>query len=174
MDSGVAALLGAGIGGLASLLGGFFGPWIRDAATRRSMRREAAEDAIRENVVGAIEAFGKLLKAHQSGAPIDEGLHIAATIGISRVAVLLKPDDVDVSEAMARALNTIDSGSPAGATAMSVIQAVLPEWIRGELKGEHVLARYEEGLVTYAEFTVVEKARRAAEKALREEQEAAK
>lgn len=144
MDAGLAALLGASIGGFATFLAGFLGPWVRDVFERRARSKEARSTALREQIVLVVEALGRLLRAKQAG---DSGaytsLHTDAAVAITRFAVLLDSEDAQVESLLGMVLNSIAQlTTPVAAIALTEAQQILHIWIRGDITGSKVVEDY--------------------------------
>jgi hypothetical protein len=149
MDPAFAALLGASIGGAASIMAGTVGPWVKDSVDRNSAFKTTLKRETRQEVVGVISSFGSLLRARQTnqdGASIL-ALHTDCAVSITRLSVLLRKNESDIEAMLGMVLNTISSMRPVlEAYALTAMQDVLHRWSRGELKGSGIGDEYERQL----------------------------
>lgn len=146
MDPGVAALIGALVGGVSSLLAGFFGPWLKEALSRKTQQRESLRTQLRVEIASVVEAYGSLFRARQREGRIGldpATAHILAATAAARVGLLLDQSESEVDKVMGRALNSIMFQDTAkGAIALSCMQRVVLEWYRGEIPAQSVSDQY--------------------------------
>lgn len=136
MDSATAGLLGAGIGGLASLLGSAVAPWLRDLADRRYRAKQAqatlARDALTMLLTAALQKT-QTLEQQQAAAQQEAAV-------IMEIRLLDRKYSREVSEALMYAMTLLRT-NPAHLTGVTAIVAdVLPQWHAGRIDGRAVFA----------------------------------
>jgi len=143
MDPSTAALIGAGIGGGVSLLSGTAVPWIREAVTRRSVRRETNRAELRISLVDVMNTYSAYLRTRQEGSPPFGVPHNLAAVSASRLAFLLSRKDAEVESLLTNALNLLNGDSLTKSEAsMGQMQKLLHRWFRGEIPAEGIVKEY--------------------------------
>lgn len=139
MDNVTAALLGAAIGSLASIIAAVAGPSIAGRATwRREQRRD-----LREEIANVLSSLMSLLASRRSGSGDQLERHTDAVTAVTRLSVLLGPRESDVEKALNFALDLVSNDKiAAGAAAINALRVVLHEWYRGEIRGKKIGDRY--------------------------------
>jgi hypothetical protein len=131
MDSATAGLLGAAIGGAASLLGSAVAPWLRDIADRKHQEK-------RSRATLARDALALLLAAATQQTQTLEQLRASsereATV-IMEIRLLERRYSKEVSEALMYAMTLLrmDPRRLTGVT--SILTDVLPAWHAGKIDG---------------------------------------
>jgi hypothetical protein len=142
MDAGLAALIGAGIGAITSLLGSFFGPWLRDVATAKAKRKEDARLALRTELIATIEAFGNVLRARHEHTELNPR-GIAAGVAVTRVALLLESDEKNVEQLLSLTQNVLrDPDLKVAEAGMMQMQLLVHRWFRGDIAASRLIVAF--------------------------------
>lgn len=141
MDPAIAALIGASVGAVASVLAGLVGPWIRESESRRARRRDDLRELQRLEVLAVIEAFSNLYRLRYLGIR-DESFaaqHTAAIVAINRLAIVTEARDRDLERMAGFALDAVADGHPKAAeVSLRLATETLHRWYRRELRGERI------------------------------------
>ncbi|SOC88542.1 hypothetical protein SAMN05660766_2249 [Curtobacterium sp. 314Chir4.1] len=142
MDSATAGLLGAAIGGAASLLGSAVAPWLRDLSDRRYARK-------RTQALLARDALAIMLTAATASTQNVEQIRDATmreAALLMEIRLLERKGSRDVSNALMYGLTIVRMDPARIARMATVVAEVIPLWHAGKMTGEAVLE------AVYAEF----------------------
>jgi len=158
MDSGWAAVIGAGI----ALLGSVFAPWLKDSLERRHLQHEGNRSAISKSLLritaaAPAVALARLEAAHSDGAAQAEGVKAMVNFALKQsesseavfeLGLLLSARDTPL-ETMARSVLTAAASKDDFSVEVICFTQAAARWYRTELSAKEALSTFEADVKRY-------------------------